>query len=90
MEINRINDAGGEAGRGAGSGVEDTDPASAQIGKKVLPGIGGRELRHRRVIESSADNGAAGGIAGPVSVVVDRASERWIACRTFGGWPAVV
>ena len=75
MEINRIDDAGSEAGRRAGTGIEDTNPAVAQIGKKILAAIGGRELRHRRVIESCADNGAAGHIVCAVSIKVDRASE---------------
>src|SRR4029077_13119288 len=60
------------------------------IGKKIFAGIRGRELRHRRVIESATDNGAAGGIASPVAVEVDRAAERRIARRTFGCGPAVV
>src|SRR5207237_7696449 len=90
MEINGTRDAGREAGRGTSSGIEDTNPATAQIGKEILTGVGGRELRHRRVIESGADNGAAGGIAGSVAVVVDRAAEIGITRRTFGYRPAVV
>src|SRR5205823_7409127 len=90
MEINRIDDAGGEAGGCASTGIENSDPTATQIGKKVLTDVGGRELRHRRVIKSATYNGAAGGIAGPVAVEVDRAAERWIARRTFGCRPAVV
>ena len=86
MEINGTRDAGREAGRGASSGIEDTNPATAQIGKEILTGVGGRELRHGRVIESGADNGAAS----TMSVEVDRTAERWIAGRTFGYRPAVV
>src|SRR6266487_6677717 len=90
MEINGTEDVGREAGRRAGTGIEDTDPAVAQIGKKILAGIGGRELRHRRVIKSCADNGAAGHVVCTVSIKVDRASESWIAGRAFGYRPAVV
>src|SRR6266550_9062493 len=86
MEINGTRDAGREAGRGTSSGIEDTNPATAQIGKEILTGVGGRELRHRRVIESGADNGAAG----TVSVEVDRAPESRIAGRTFCYRPPVV
>ena len=90
MEINGTGNAGREAGRGAGTRIENSDPAAAQIGKKILAGIRGRKLRHRRVIESAADNGSAGGIGGPVAVEVDRAAERWITRGTFGCRPAVV
>src|SRR5205807_4218229 len=62
VEIDGIGNAGRETVRSAGRGIEDTDPAAAEIGKKILAGIGGRELRHWRVIESGTDNGAAGGI----------------------------
>ena len=90
MEINRIDDAGREAGRRAGSGIENADPTTTQIGKKILTDIGGRKLSHGRVIESAADDGAASHVICAVAVEEDRASERWIARRTFGCRPAVV
>src|SRR4029077_613502 len=90
MEINRIDDAGREAGGRAASGIEDADPAAAQISKKILTDIGGRKLKHRRVIKNAADNGAAGGGGRSATIVVDRTAERWIAGRTFGCRPAVV
>src|SRR5438105_826351 len=90
MEINGSGDASGEADGCAGTAIEDTYPAAAEIGKKILADVGGRKLRRQRVIESAADNGAAGRIACPVAVEVDRAAERWIARRPFCCWPAVV
>ena len=90
MQINGAGNAGRETGRGAGSRIEDPDPATAQISEKILAKVGGRKLKHRRVIESAADNGAAGGIGRAVTIVVDRTAECWIACWTLCCRPAVV
>src|SRR4029077_7660488 len=90
MQINGAGDTGRKAGRGAGSRIEDPDPAAAQISEEILTDVGGRELSYRRGIKSGADNGAAGSIGRAVTIEEDRAAERWIACWTFGCRPAVV
>ena len=86
MEINGSIDAAGEVARRAAGRIKYMNPATTQIGEKILAEIGGRELKHGRVIESAANDGAAD----IVLVEVDRASERWVVGRSFRYRPAVV
>ena len=86
MKINGSIDTAGELGRHAVGRIKHMNPASTQIGEKILAEIGGRELKHGRVIESAANDGAAD----IVLVEVDRASERWVVGRSFRYRPAIV
>ena len=86
MEINGSIDAAGEVGRHATGRIKYMNPATTQIGEKILAEIGGRELKHRRIIESAANDGATD----IMLVEVDRASERWIIGRAFRYRPAIV
>ena len=89
MRSTGVYNAGRKAGRRT---ARDRRRGSSRckIGKEILAGVGGRELRHRRVIESAANNGATGWYRCAVPVIKIGLTERWITGRTFGGRPAVV
>ena len=69
MQIDRRIYTGGEIGRSATAGIKDANPAAAKVGEKIFAGVTGGKLLDRRIVKSTADDGAAGGAAAAVSVL---------------------
>src|SRR4029078_4382734 len=72
VEVHRRGDAGGEAGGGEVAGVQEADPAAAEVGEEVVAHERGRELRVGRVVDRAAGDRATGGPAAAVAVEEER------------------
>src|SRR5215475_10475140 len=92
MEIDRAENVGGEIIRRIVGRVQHTNPTAADVGEEIFANETARKLQHRRIVERSADDGAASGAARPVAIEENRIPEIWIrrGSRTFCDRPAIV